>query len=228
MSSSPAGPARSGPRWSARWWRPARSATCPTCTRPRRSAFRCAITRRVKLVAGIDLTDESAVARLYDGVPKLWASIHLAGGFAMAPVGKTTKADLMQQIEMNFVTAFLCCRAAVQRHRAHRRGRTHRQRGGAPGARMAQPAPAWRPMRRARPRSRRSRSRSPRRWRRTASWSMRSRPRSWTRRPTAPPCPRPTTRPGRRSRRSRRRSCFWPRPTTRSRAAASCRCTGES
>src|SRR6185295_8706859 len=49
----------------------------------------------------------------YAGVPKLWASIHIAGGFAMAPIGDTTKSDLMKQVEMNFVTAFLCCRAAV-------------------------------------------------------------------------------------------------------------------
>jgi NAD(P)-dependent dehydrogenase (short-subunit alcohol dehydrogenase family) len=68
---------------------------------------------RVKLLAGIDLTDESAVARLYDGVPSLWASIHLAGGFAMAAVAATTKADLMKQIDLNLVTAFLTCRAAV-------------------------------------------------------------------------------------------------------------------
>jgi NAD(P)-dependent dehydrogenase (short-subunit alcohol dehydrogenase family) len=68
---------------------------------------------KVKLTAGIDLTDESAVARLYDGVPNLWASIHLAGGFAMAPVGQTAKADLMKQIDLNLVTAFLSCRAAV-------------------------------------------------------------------------------------------------------------------
>jgi NAD(P)-dependent dehydrogenase (short-subunit alcohol dehydrogenase family) len=68
---------------------------------------------KVKLVAGIDLTDEAAVARLYDGVPSLWASIHLAGGFAMTAIGKTTKADLMKQIDLNLVTAFLSCRAAV-------------------------------------------------------------------------------------------------------------------
>jgi len=43
----------------------------------------------------------------------LWASIHLAGGFAMAAIGETKKSDLMAQVEMNFVTAFLCCRAAV-------------------------------------------------------------------------------------------------------------------
>jgi NAD(P)-dependent dehydrogenase (short-subunit alcohol dehydrogenase family) len=68
---------------------------------------------QVKLVPGIDLTQEAAIAKLYGSVPKLWASIHIAGGFAMAPVGKTTKSDLMRQIDMNFVTAFLCCRAAV-------------------------------------------------------------------------------------------------------------------
>lgn len=68
---------------------------------------------KIKLVADIELTQEDAVARLYAGVPKLWASIHIAGGFAMAPIGETTKSDLMKQVEMNFVTAFLCCRAAV-------------------------------------------------------------------------------------------------------------------
>ncbi|MET0632680.1 MAG: SDR family NAD(P)-dependent oxidoreductase [Xanthobacteraceae bacterium] len=68
---------------------------------------------QVKLVADMDLAEESAVARLFEGVPALWASIHLVGGFAMAPIGKTSKADLMKQVDMNFVTAFLCCRAAV-------------------------------------------------------------------------------------------------------------------
>jgi len=68
---------------------------------------------QVKLTADVELTQEAAVAAFYDGVPSLWASIHIAGGFAMSPLGKTTKAALMQQVEMNFVTAFLCCRAAV-------------------------------------------------------------------------------------------------------------------
>ena len=72
----------------------------------------------VKLVADIELTQEAPVSRLYDSVPQLWASIHIAGGFAMAPLGKTSKADLMKQVEMNFVTAFLCCRAALDVMRA--------------------------------------------------------------------------------------------------------------
>ncbi len=68
---------------------------------------------QVKLVPVADLADEASVTRVYGGVPALWASVHLAGGFAMKPVAATTRAELMQQIEMNFVTAFLCCRAAV-------------------------------------------------------------------------------------------------------------------
>jgi NAD(P)-dependent dehydrogenase (short-subunit alcohol dehydrogenase family) len=67
----------------------------------------------VKLYPDSDLTDEAAVTRLFGGAARLWASIHLAGGFAMAPVSKTGKADLMQQLEMNLVSCFLCCRAAI-------------------------------------------------------------------------------------------------------------------
>jgi NAD(P)-dependent dehydrogenase (short-subunit alcohol dehydrogenase family) len=68
---------------------------------------------QVKLTAVDNLADEAAVAKLYDSVPQLWASIHLAGGFAMASVTDTSKAGLLAQVEMNFVTAFLCSRAAV-------------------------------------------------------------------------------------------------------------------
>src|SRR5262249_60323882 len=68
---------------------------------------------RVSLVNGGDLADEAAVARVYAGVPALWASIHIAGGFAYAPIGETTVATLRQQIDMNFASCFLCCRAAV-------------------------------------------------------------------------------------------------------------------
>jgi NAD(P)-dependent dehydrogenase (short-subunit alcohol dehydrogenase family) len=69
---------------------------------------------RVQLVATGSLAEEAAVARLFDAVPNLWASIHLVGGFAMGQVSETDKAALMQQIEMNLVTCFLCCRAAVR------------------------------------------------------------------------------------------------------------------
>jgi NAD(P)-dependent dehydrogenase (short-subunit alcohol dehydrogenase family) len=68
---------------------------------------------RVRLTANADLSDEDAVARLFKTVPSPWASIHLVGGFAMASVANTGKADLLHQLDMNFVTCFLCCRAAV-------------------------------------------------------------------------------------------------------------------
>jgi NAD(P)-dependent dehydrogenase (short-subunit alcohol dehydrogenase family) len=69
---------------------------------------------KVTLHAAGDLADEAAVTKLYAAVPKLWASIHLAGGFAMHGIADTDKARLMQQVEMNFVACFLCCRAAVK------------------------------------------------------------------------------------------------------------------
>jgi NAD(P)-dependent dehydrogenase (short-subunit alcohol dehydrogenase family) len=68
---------------------------------------------QVRLTANVELTDETAVAKLYASVPKVWGSIHIAGGFAMAPLSKTSKAKLMQQLDINLVTAFLCCGAAV-------------------------------------------------------------------------------------------------------------------
>ena len=69
--------------------------------------------KRVKLVGPVDLADEEAVNRLFGGVPALWASVHIAGGFAMSPVAKTGKGQLMQQIDINLVSCFLCCAAAV-------------------------------------------------------------------------------------------------------------------
>lgn len=68
------------------------------------------------------LSSEVTVAEFYNAVPNLWASIHLVGGFAMAPVAETDKVALMQQIEMNFVTCFLCCRAAVNAMSRQRTG----------------------------------------------------------------------------------------------------------
>ena len=70
--------------------------------------------QQVTLHAVDDLANEATVAKLYGGIPKLWASIHLAGGFAMSGIGDTDKAKLMQQIDTNFVACFLCCRAAVK------------------------------------------------------------------------------------------------------------------
>ena len=64
-------------------------------------------------VAG-SLAEETAVARLFDGLPSLWASIHIAGGFAFAPLRDAEVATIRQQIDMNFLSCILCCRAAVR------------------------------------------------------------------------------------------------------------------
>jgi NAD(P)-dependent dehydrogenase (short-subunit alcohol dehydrogenase family) len=66
----------------------------------------------VTLIAVSDLADEAAVAQLYDR--PLWASIHIAGGFAPGKVADTGKAALMAQIDGNLGSCFLCCRAAIK------------------------------------------------------------------------------------------------------------------
>jgi NAD(P)-dependent dehydrogenase (short-subunit alcohol dehydrogenase family) len=68
---------------------------------------------RVSFVAVGDLADEAAVARYYEGLPALWASIHIAGGFASAPIADSDKALLMGQLDTNLVSAYLCCRSAA-------------------------------------------------------------------------------------------------------------------
>jgi len=72
---------------------------------------------QASIVAEIDLTDEGAVGRFYDAVPDLWASVHLAGGFAMAPIADTSRDDFLRMMEMNAATVFICCRAAVRNMR---------------------------------------------------------------------------------------------------------------
>ncbi len=74
---------------------------------------------RVNLIAGANIASQTVVSRIYDGVPRLWASIHLAGGFAMKPVAETDETELVSMLRTNLVTCFLCCAAAV---RAIRRG----------------------------------------------------------------------------------------------------------
>lgn len=69
------------------------------------------------------LAQERAVAALYAGVPDLWASIHLAGGYTFGAIGDTGTSDLARMFDTNFVSAFLCCRAAVEAMRKGGGGR---------------------------------------------------------------------------------------------------------
>lgn len=61
-----------------------------------------------------ELSDEAAVAALYAGVGKLWASLHIAGGFAMAPIAATDRAAFLGQIETNFLSCAASSREAVK------------------------------------------------------------------------------------------------------------------
>ena len=70
---------------------------------------------RVALVPRVDLTREDDVARAFAAAGRLDASIHLAGGFDMAPIEETELARFEALLEMNVTTCFLACRAAARR-----------------------------------------------------------------------------------------------------------------
>jgi NAD(P)-dependent dehydrogenase (short-subunit alcohol dehydrogenase family) len=75
--------------------------------------------KNVSLIAVKDLADEADVTKLYDGMTPLWASIHIAGGYLWGPVADTDKAALLRQLNMNVVSSFLCCRAAIRAMDGH-------------------------------------------------------------------------------------------------------------
>lgn len=95
---------------------------------------------RVKLVAVNDLSDEPPVSKLYDDITP-WASIHLAGRFAAGGIVDTDKATLVEQLEGNLISCYLCCQAAVKAMRSGGQG-------GGVGGRIvnvaARPALEWR------------------------------------------------------------------------------------
>ncbi|HEV8679805.1 MAG TPA: SDR family NAD(P)-dependent oxidoreductase [Stellaceae bacterium] len=86
----------------------------------------------VHITTGVDLVDEAAVRRFYGSLPPLWASIHLAGGFAMSPAAETSAAAFADQFQMNALSAFLCSAAAIRAIRA----RAEPGPGGAKGGRI--------------------------------------------------------------------------------------------
>jgi NAD(P)-dependent dehydrogenase (short-subunit alcohol dehydrogenase family) len=77
------------------------------------SVLDVSVAESVHMVGGVDLTDEGAVTGFYAKIPDLWASVHVAGGFAAGPIAETTLADFRRQIDMNLTSCFLCCREAV-------------------------------------------------------------------------------------------------------------------
>ena len=67
----------------------------------------------VTLYPQTNLTDEAAVGRFYEKVPTLWASVHLVGGFAFGAIASAGKAVITGQLDVNVVTCYLSCRAAI-------------------------------------------------------------------------------------------------------------------
>ena len=68
----------------------------------------------VRVHEGLDLSKETDVARLYGATSALYASVHIAGGFAMGPVGDTSLETWEHLMRMNATTCFLCCRETVR------------------------------------------------------------------------------------------------------------------
>lgn len=84
--------------------------------------FAFATHAQVSLAEGVDLGREADVERFFGAIPELWASLHLAGGFAMAPLEETGRDDFVKMMDINAQTAFLCCRAAVSSMRKTGKG----------------------------------------------------------------------------------------------------------
>jgi len=98
----------------------ARGAVChiPAFDDAELKRFEHARHEHVRITKDVNLADERAVTRFYEDIPALWASIHIAGGFAMSPIAETSLADFQRMQNMNAATCFLSCREAVKRIRA--------------------------------------------------------------------------------------------------------------
>jgi NAD(P)-dependent dehydrogenase (short-subunit alcohol dehydrogenase family) len=105
-----------------------RGATCHVPARgDGRAKFVSLPQARVRVTAGVDVSDEGSVRAFYGALPALWASIHVAGGFSMSPLADTPLAELSALWSTNTASAFLCCREAT---------RVLRERGASDGGRI--------------------------------------------------------------------------------------------
>lgn len=77
---------------------------------------------RVSVSTNVDLADEGSVGAFFGKLPTLDAVVNIAGGFAFAPIAKSTAQVLQQQLAMNFVSCVLSCREAVANFRKAGRG----------------------------------------------------------------------------------------------------------
>lgn len=70
---------------------------------------------KLSVISGVDLTSPATVDGFYAGLPELWASLHLAGGFAMGKLAELTADAMQAQFTLNAMTCFLCSKAAAAR-----------------------------------------------------------------------------------------------------------------
>jgi NAD(P)-dependent dehydrogenase (short-subunit alcohol dehydrogenase family) len=86
----------------------------PCVTDAEAARFRFRDNEQVRVTVTGSLAGEAAIDRFYQGIAPLWASIHIAGGFAAAPLRDSTEAAIRQQLDMNLLSCMLCCRAAIR------------------------------------------------------------------------------------------------------------------
>jgi len=86
----------------------------PCVTDAEAARFRFRDHKHVRVTVTGSLAGEAAIDRFYQGIAPLWASIHIAGGFAAAPLRDSTEAAIREQLDMNLLSCMLCCRAAVR------------------------------------------------------------------------------------------------------------------
>jgi NAD(P)-dependent dehydrogenase (short-subunit alcohol dehydrogenase family) len=83
----------------------------------RRPSFELGDRERVNLRYQIDLADERAATDYFAEIPRPWATLNLAGGFAMAPLVETSLTEFEHMWRMNVASCFLACRESVRRMR---------------------------------------------------------------------------------------------------------------
>lgn len=66
----------------------------------------------------VDLTEENQTQSFFDDAIEangpLWASVHIAGGFGMGNIEDSPLEDFNKQLQLNTITCYNSCRAAVQ------------------------------------------------------------------------------------------------------------------
>ena len=77
--------------------------------------FRLREHKQVVLTITGSLADERPIRLLYQGIAPLWASIHLAGGFAAARLADTGVAARQQSRQLTRFISICCCSVATPR-----------------------------------------------------------------------------------------------------------------